>query len=434
MADAPAGEITDLLIIGGGPVGLACALAASRHGLSARVLEARGSAPASAGGVLPPWQMVPGAAASADESKTEPPAPGSLGAGDPRTRPPASADPRTLPPGSADPRALALAEGTRQFLSRLGAWPAAQATMIREVCVSHAGSAASVRLTAHELGLPQLGAVLRYDDLCAALADAASAAGERIQRAEGAAATDFSVATDHCTASAGGRRYAGRLLVHAEGAASDESLFADYAQDALLATVTPVRPHGNRAHERFAPQGPLALLPCGDAYAAVLIVPRGTAGDLDADDRAFLDELARRLAGEIALAGCGPRRRLPLALRARPGVDDGKRQLWVGNAAQSLHPISAQGLNLGLRDAACLGEALAEAEPTDAGRVLARYRARRQFDRLPAIAFTDLLARLAAEGGPGGRALGAAIGALALLPPLRRAFAGQLIFGHRVGA
>ena len=368
----------DLLVIGGGPVGMTVALAAARLGLRVRILDA----------------------AAADAWRD-------------------------------DPRAIALSDGSRQFLSRLGAWPVAGSTAIREVDVSQAGSAGRTRLTAAENGLRDLGAVVSYGSLCTTLATAIDRAGTAIDRVAGVRVETSSADDNGVRAQVGESQFHARLLIHAEGAATAESFYADYAQDGLLTTATPASPHGYRAWERFTPQGPVALLPQGDAFAVVYVVPRGAASDIEHDDDAFLAALAERFDGALRFTACTARQRVPLALRVRPCIAEG-RQLWLGNAAQSLHPISGQGLNLGLRDAACLAEALARHADADLPAAIADYRRRRRLDRGLTIAFTDLLARVFANDiGPLAAARGAALTAIGLCPPARRALAGQMIFGHR---
>ena len=101
-------------------------------------------------------------------------------------------------------------------------------------------------------------------------------------------------------------------------------------------------------------------------------------------------------------------------------------EVYIGNAAQTLHPVAGQGLNLGLRDAWDLARALAEApDPGDAAS-LARFAASRRLDARAAIGVTDFLA----AGFAGSSALiSAALMALDIFPPVRRFFARRMIFG-----
>ncbi len=109
------------------------------------------------------------------------------------------------------------------------------------------------------------------------------------------------------------------------------------------------------------------------------------------------------------------------------------RTAIVGNAAQALHPIAGQGLNLGLRDAAALAAAIASASPPaewGGPAMLERYRAARARDASRGIAFTDFLASSFADTSalPGwGRGLG--LTALDLFPAARRALARRMIYG-----
>lgn len=370
---------SDLLIVGGGPVGMATALAAARLGLSVTLLDA-----ARAGA----WR--------------------------------------------GDPRAIALSEGSRQFLLRLGAWPIPGATAIHEVEVSQAGGEQRTRIAAADHRLDRLGEVIPYGALCDALSQAMTGFGPAIAVQGESRAEGFADEGPNPLAIVGKQKFAGRLLVHAEGAATAESLFVDYRQDALLAVVTPTLPHRHVAHERFTADGPVALLPQGRDFAVVYVVPRGASSDLEQDDPGFLAALSQRFAGRLAFAATGPRQRVPLALRVRPLIAEG-RQLWLGNAAQSLHPISGQGLNLGLRDAACFAEALSRHGSDDLARAAGDYCRARTVDRLVTIGFTDLLARgFANDIAPIAQLRGAALSALTLFAPARRLLGGHMIFGHRL--
>jgi 2-octaprenyl-6-methoxyphenol hydroxylase len=107
------------------------------------------------------------------------------------------------------------------------------------------------------------------------------------------------------------------------------------------------------------------------------------------------------------------------------------RSVAIGNAAQTLHPVAGQGLNLGLRDAAVLARLLAR-DPSV--RTLATFEQQRQRDRASTVRLTDLMARAFASSEDQSvlqRLLGASLGVLDLVPPARRALAEQMMYGWR---
>ncbi len=224
--------------------------------------------------------------------------------------------------------------------------------------------------------------------------------------------------------------------MHAEGTpVSDPDVRVyDYRQHAVVAEVRPVPGHQQRAWERFTPDGPLALLPLGQDYSLVFTVPPEKAANLLAlDEGDFLAALRAQFGSRLAFVASGPRTSFPLALRVREQLV-GPRQVWIGNAAQSLHPVSGQGFNLGLRDAWELASALLANASDDAGDagVLAAYARARRLDRQGSIAFTDGLVRLFGNDlAPLRIARGAGLLALDVLPPLRHFVARRMIWGAR---
>jgi 2-octaprenyl-6-methoxyphenol hydroxylase len=347
------------------------------------------------------------------------------------------------PRGAAagDPRALALAQGTRQLLERLGAWNSAAATPINSIHVSQRGGFGRTVLDRADYALPALGYVMRYRDLVAALSSALTATpnapglewiddctvNRLITGQEGAVLT--------LTRQGETRRIHTRLVVHAEGSAlADPNVkVRDYHQHAVLAEVRPVPSHGHRAWERFTPEGPLALLPLGTDYSVVLTVPPERAAQLlQLDDAGFLAALRVQFGERLDFVATGPRASFPLALRTRAQLVQ-QRQVWIGNSAQTLHPVSGQGFNLGLRDAWELAETLLAhaGDPGDPA-PLAAYARGRRLDRLGSMAFTDGIVRFFSNDLPPLRWLrGAGLLALDLAPPLRHFVARRMIWGAR---
>jgi len=221
-----------------------------------------------------------------------------------------------------------------------------------------------------------------------------------------------------------------RCLVHAEGA-SAEATEKRYAQDAVVGIVEVDPPASHAAFERFTADGPLALLPFGGRYALVWSAkPAKAAALAAATESEFLTELAAAAGSRPGRPiACAARAVQPLTLRVNP-ARVGEREAFIGNAAQALHPVAGQGLNLGLRDAWELAEALrGAADPGDAA-TLARYAARRRLDAGATIRVTDFLASAFLGSNRGLHAArGAALMALDLFPPARRFFARRMIYG-----
>ncbi|MBC7728572.1 MAG: 2-octaprenyl-6-methoxyphenyl hydroxylase, partial [Microbacteriaceae bacterium] len=222
------------------------------------------------------------------------------------------------------------------------------------------------------------------------------------------------------------------------GRPRSSSLRHDYRQTAWVGTVTLAGATPGRAVERFTRDGPLALLPLplaadGHARAALVwCVPS------DDDPVAALSEVQRitvlnTLLPEAAgtVVGLSPLKHFALGLTTERTLVDGAT-VRIGNAAQTLHPVAGQGLNLGLRDAATLVHALRQATPTDLAPLLRRLEWARGPDRWAMIAATDFLARSFTwrwPGLPAARGLGLAL--VQALPPLKSALARQMMFGRR---
>lgn len=332
----------------------------------------------------------------------------------------------------ADPRALALSHGARELLEQIGAWPARAATPIETIHVSQKDGFGRTLIDHAEHGLPALGYVVRYRDLAAALAVRIEA-GALIAGAEiiDTAPDDDGVRV--LLRDAGGERELRcRLLVHAEGTPGDDPAVtvSDYAQHAVICEVTPEPGHGRRAWERFTPDGPLALLPLGEEYSVVFTLPPAKADAAMAlDDAAFAAALQAQFGRRLRLSRPGPRSRFPLALRRRRTLVDG-RQVWIGNCAQTLHPVSGQGFNLGLRDAWQLAEILL-ADGVDRAS-LDRYAASRRLDRDGGALFTDGIVRLFSNDcAPLKLARGLGLWALDVFPPARHFVAKRMIWGAR---
>ncbi|WP_174963141.1 UbiH/UbiF/VisC/COQ6 family ubiquinone biosynthesis hydroxylase [Burkholderia aenigmatica] len=340
-----------------------------------------------------------------------------------------------------DPRAIAVSHGSRVLLDTL-AWPA-DATPIEHIHVSQRGHFGRTLIDRDEHDVAALGYVVRYGSLMQALAGAVR--GTRIDWLTSTTARAPQQDADGVTLTLDGpqgeRTLRARVVINAEGGLFHEQQAdtakhrRDYGQTALVGTVTVSAPRPNVAWERFTHEGPLALLPLGGPrqaeYALVwCCTPDEAARRAALPDDAFLRELGaafgERMGEFVAIAG---RASFPLGLNAAQTLVNGRVAI-VGNAAQTLHPVAGQGLNLGLRDAHTLVDTLS-AQGFEAT-ALATFNARRALDRRFTIGATDTLARLfTIDSGPLPLLRGAALTALEFVPPLKKLIARQMMFGQR---
>ena len=333
-----------------------------------------------------------------------------------------------------DPRALALSHGSRQLLERIKAWNARAATAIRKIHVSQRGGFGRTLIDADDYDTPALGYVMRYSDLADEL-DARLGSDQILAPCTvDTIETDGDEAVVTVTNEGRSRRINARLVVHAEGTPDNEAdvKVRDYRQHAVVAEVSTTTGHQLRAWERFTPDGPLALLPLEDGYSIVFTVPPEKAERLLAmDDAAFLAALREQFGRRLEFTACRARASFPLALRVRSPLVS-RRQVWIGNAAQSLHPVSGQGFNLGLRDACELAEILHRHSDAGDPAALASYARGRGIDRRGSIAFTDGIVRLFSNDiAPLRLARGLGLLVLDLAPPLRHFVARRMVWGAR---
>jgi 2-octaprenyl-6-methoxyphenol hydroxylase len=381
-------DVADIVIVGGGPVGATLALALAGGGIEAVVLESREEE--AAGG---------------------------------------------------DPRPLALSHGSRLILERLQVWQAlGLVSPIEQIHVSQQGGFGRVAMTAAESELPALGYVTEYARLHAVLR---KALGERVARCEtGVKVTAVEPGRDVAAVEfmKGGiqQSLAARMVVIADGGALQgvgAIKVVDYHQAAVVAMVTSEMPHRQVAFERFTPDGPLALLPCGADLALVWTMNAGAARQCcEGPAETFLLRLQQQFGGRLGVfITVGTRSFFPLSLRfeREPALP---RTVRIGNAAQTLHPVAGQGFNLGLRDAWELADEVANADRAALGStaMLAAYRRRRRSDRRGGIWFTDSLVRVFSNDiAPLRIARGIALALLGAVPPAKDFVVRRMTFGAR---
>ncbi|MFM0046235.1 MULTISPECIES: UbiH/UbiF/VisC/COQ6 family ubiquinone biosynthesis hydroxylase [Paraburkholderia] len=347
----------------------------------------------------------------------------------------------------ADPRAIAVSHGSRMILEPLS-WPA-DATAIQRIHVSQRGHFGRTLIDHSEHGLPALGYVLRYGSIVHGLADAVHATSVHWFRSTSAAAPaqDLDGVTLPIETAGVTRNLRTRILVNAEGGLfgdqktarsaghSDGGGTRDYGQTALVGTVSVSAPQPHVAWERFTSQGPIALLPMGGVrganYALVwCCAPDEAARRAQLPDEEFLRELGAAFGNRMgSFTQIKGRASFPLGLNAVDTLVKG-HVVAIGNAAQTLHPVAGQGLNLGLRDAHALADALSAEGPTPLA--LAKFAQRRALDRRLTIGATDTLARLfTVDFAPLATLRGLALTALEFVPPVKTALARQMMFGQR---
>ena len=327
-------------------------------------------------------------------------------------------------PAVFDERNLSFAEATIHALTALGVLQKLRAPTgsIERIHISRRGDFGRTVLEPGQHGRREFGRVVVARDFGEAL-EARLAELPRLTRyrparfvgLEAAAADDGdhrAVGAIRVVDASGERVLRTRLLVAADGTrsgvrdalgiATDEH---DYGQALFVTRLRSERAPDGTAYERLGDDGPTALLPRGDRQYGLV---HAVASD-DADAVAALDEAAFVARVQAAFGwragrflGCGARSRYPATRVLARGIT-APRAVLIGNAAQTIHPVGAQGFNLGLRDALTLAELIEHARAIDPGAdcgeptLLAAYALRRRDDRERTVAFSDQLVRLTAN-------------------------------------
>ena len=348
---------------------------------------------------------------------------------------------------SFDDRSTALSRSSQRMCEAMGLWPevAGASTPIASIHVSERGRFGFSHIDAAEQNVEALGYVV----INRVLGEVLQAALSKLQGIDVLCPrriTGVQTADDHVLVSLhderGIRNLSGSLLAAADGAHSTVREFlgirssrTDYGQCAVVGNVLPGKPMANRAFERFTDAGPLALLPLTDGRAAfVWCLSSGEAEEvMQLPDGVFTGRLHAAFGNRLGtFEKVGRRFSYPLELiRARRLT--GRRSVLIGNAANGLHPVAAQGFNLGLRDVATLCDCIADAlrEGRSAASmgdqcVLDAYAEWRRADHRKVAQFTDGLVRLFGSKRAPVRAL-RSLGMLGfdLVPGVRTLFARQ---------
>ncbi|QDA56760.1 2-octaprenyl-6-methoxyphenyl hydroxylase [Thermomonas aquatica] len=335
-------------------------------------------------------------------------------------------------PAVFDQRNLSFAEATVNALDALGVMPLLRAPTgpIRRIHVSRSGDFGRMRLRAEDHGRDEFGRVVVARDFGEALetrlAQLARLTRYRPARFVGLGDADPAQRRIRIADDAGEREIGARLLVAADGTRSAVRAALgvaarehDYAQTLFVARLHAQRAPDGTAYERLTAHGPTALLPRGDGhYGLVHGVARDRADTVAAlDEAGFLARVQEAFGWRAGkFLACGPRSAYPIVGCVADALA-APRAVLVGNAAQTLHPLGAQGFNLGLRDALTLAECIAAADDIGDAAMLRQYARRRAPDRERTLEFSDGLARLTSNEAP-------------LLRPLRSA---GLLAGDAMG-
>jgi 2-octaprenyl-6-methoxyphenol hydroxylase len=342
---------------------------------------------------------------------------------------------------SFDDRTLALSRSSCCILQGIGIWPHLQpdATPIRRIIVTERGWPGRVLLDPAEMGLESFGHVVEARSFGAAV-QARLAQFENIDLVCPASVTGLERSPGEVRVTIAGRQewpseLRARLLVAADGASSTirglldiPVLEHDYGQTAVICNIIPEIHADGRAFERFTETGPFAILPhtgdrCGLVWSAASDEAERLLGLPEAD---FLAAARSRFGSDLGdFLRLGTRSAYPLKL-VRAQRDSDERVVILGNAAHAIHPVGAQGFNLGCRDIAVLAELLAASSVSDPGesRILAEYSTWRRPDHDGTIALSDGMARLFSNPSPAASLLRSfGLVAHALAPSLRRRMA-----------
>ena len=338
---------------------------------------------------------------------------------------------------AADSRGIALSHGSKLLLDTIDAWPV-ECADIHRVHVSQAGRFGRALMTREELHQDALGHIIRYRDIHITLRQALRALQSK--------SPNFM--WQHIDAKDEHNLVRAKCIVHAEGGLFKKQDWVesgrDYDQSALVGLVEVENATPHQAWERFTSEGPLAVLPSHYGPNILNLVwcgsPESSQYRLQLSDADFLSSLQNEFGSRIGrFLKIQERRLYELGLNYRKQITK-DNEVWIGNAAQALHPVAGQGLNLGLRDAFLLAEKLVgvfagSAENQAEGKIqeaLETYAQSRKVDRTTTIGLTDFMARVFTSNlVPVVMARGLALSALQWLPPVKTALARQMMFGRR---
>lgn len=316
-----------------------------------------------------------------------------------------------------DDRTLVLNPVSCQILSELGIADtlSEHGVLIEHIHVSDKGHFGRVLMSAEQHGLAWFGRVIeawRLGQALLAQADQCS----NVQWLSPAKLEAMQLGSDGVELNLHGdiKKITAKLVVGADGANSKvrellrlPATEHDYQQTAIICNATPEKPHQGMAYERFTDTGPLALLPQAKRRVGVVwTVSSEQAGHLlSANDNEFMSGLQQRFGYRLGRFQQVGKRASYLLKLVRAEVNTAHRCVLMGNASHTIHPVSAQGFNLGLRDAAGLAMQLQGNHDPGHVELLTGYQQQRQSDQDATVRYTDNLARLYSNTSSAGRLL-----------------------------
>ncbi|MDP3778336.1 FAD-dependent monooxygenase [Methylotenera sp.] len=344
-----------------------------------------------------------------------------------------------------DTRALALSYGTRRILEKLGIWQSlsAYAAAINTIHVSQKGSLGRSVLQASDYQQEALGYVLSYGALCTVLNTELQRFSmvKFIDEAQAEAITyDANQATIRYSRQGEVFQLTSQLAVLADGGRSLEEAAGlkretkEYGHDALITKVSAELPHHNVAYERFTTDGPMALLPNGERdFSLVWTGKKALISPLlDLSDAEFLTQFHAQFGDRVGrFLTVEKRMTFPLKLSQLQEMDT-PHLVVIGNAAQTMHPVAGQGFNVGLRDAEVLAQQIMNTAAGDIGtkEMLTAYRANRRTDTKNGLLFTDFLVNIFSNDILGFAKLrSTGLGLFDIVKPVKRHLVRKMSFG-----
>ena len=336
-----------------------------------------------------------------------------------------------------DLRTTGLSRSSATIFQQIGLWEKIEplVTAIEKLDISEQGGYGSARIDAREFEMSPVGYMAPNLDLIKILSEYVQGLENvSIQAPASLVALEKNMQGYllQCSSGENELQVQASLVVGADGARSKlrsllaiDSSHKDYAQTAIISNVRPEKLHNNCAYERFTQHGPLAILPIQDQHCALIWTHASeqAAAHMALDDDAFLAALQQAFGHRLGrLEAVGERVSYPLSMTTASALYKPAAVL-LGNAAQSVHPVAAQGFNLGLRDVQSLVGLLQQQDYKLDGldQLLKVYADSRVADREHVIKLTDGLTRMFAAQFPAARALrGVGLRVLGALAPLQR--------------